>query len=171
LKGLTKIGKVTSTHGVKGELVVVHDLTNPKEMLKWEALMLEINKDSFIPFFIEQIKIISEESVLIKFEDVAHIEDARKITNTNAYCSPLIEVKSLRKNENEALIGFIIKHNDNIIGTIKDMVDNKGQELFVLDYNGQELLIPIHQSFIKDVLPKTKTIVVDLPEGYLEAFG
>jgi ribosomal 30S subunit maturation factor RimM len=44
MKSLTKIGKIQSTHGLKGELVVSHLLKDAAEMKDWEALMLELRK-------------------------------------------------------------------------------------------------------------------------------
>ena len=39
--------------------------------------------------------------------------------------------------------------------------------LFVVDYKGEELLIPAQEDFIIDIDRKHKVITVDLPEGLL----
>ena len=44
------------------------------------------------------------------------------------------------------------------------------QPLFVIDSSGNEILIPIHDDFIKELDRKSKRIFLDLPEGLLDIF-
>ena len=39
--------------------------------------------------------------------------------------------------------------------------------LFVVDYQGEELLVPAQEEFIIDIDQKHKVITVDLPEGLI----
>ncbi len=171
MEPLTKIGKLSTTHGVKGHLVLFHELSQPKEMLPWPALMLEVNTNSFIPYFIEEIKLNGDEGAMIKFEGVNTIEDAKFFTGCNVYASPLVKVKSLKVNEWLALIGYSVLHEQKLVGLINDFINNNGQELFSVATENGDLYIPVHDTFIKQVLPQKKQIVVQLPEGYLDTFN
>jgi 16S rRNA processing protein RimM len=166
------IGQIANTHGVNGELVLHHQIQNKKELDSWNCLILEIEEKSFIPYFIEKIKHSAEGEAIIKFEDISTPEEAKKITNTKAYCNPLIEVKSLAQNEWEQLIGFILidEQTNSSIGEIHQIVEGVGQQFFEVLRDDKEVLIPFHQDFIQEVNPEKKTIHLNLPDGFIETF-
>ena len=56
------------------------------------------------------------------------------------------------------------------IGTIKSVNDSGPQPLFVIDADGTEILIPVHDNFIKNLDRKEKKIHLNLPEGLLDIF-
>ena len=56
------------------------------------------------------------------------------------------------------------------IGRIKNVNDSGPQALFVIDSNGIEILIPVHDSFIKNLDRESKQIHLDLPDGLLDIF-
>ena len=61
-----KIGKLVSTFGLKGELVLKHHLGKKTSLKGLKAIFVEERKESFIPWFIENTKIKSEEIAIIK---------------------------------------------------------------------------------------------------------
>ena len=50
------------------------------------------------------------------------------------------------------------------------MNDSGHQPLFVIDANGSEILIPVHDDFIKELDRKEQKIHLDLPDGLLDIF-
>jgi len=56
------------------------------------------------------------------------------------------------------------------IGRIKSVNDSGPQALFVIDSNGIEILIPVHDSFIKNLDRESKEIHLELPDGLLDIF-
>ena len=56
------------------------------------------------------------------------------------------------------------------IGIIKTVNDSGPQALFVIDVNGTEILIPVHDNFIKELDRTEKKIHLELPDGLLEIF-
>jgi 16S rRNA processing protein RimM len=167
----TEVGKIIGTHGFKGDLVLAHSLTNPLEFKDWEAIMLSWNEGSYIPYFIEKLKPTANKEILIKLEDVNDVETAKTLVQSIVYASPLVKVKSLHKNKTDSLIGFYV--NDRSLGSlgkISKVLSSVGQDFLQVDYKGKELLIPVADAFIAKVSPEKNTIIVSLPEGYLDAF-
>ena len=70
----------------------------------------------------------------------------------------------------EILIGFKVLLNDKrILGKITQVAHNPGQDLLsILTPENKEILIPLHEDFIAKVDKRSKTIVMDLPEGLIE---
>ena len=53
------------------------------------------------------------------------------------------------------------------LGGVTDVDTATLNTLFVVDYKGEELLIPAQEDFIIDIDRKHKVITMDLPEGLL----
>ena len=68
-------------------------------------------------------------------------------------------------------MGFLrrVPHGRNYgkVGEVTDVDPATLNTLFVVDYKGEELLIPAQEDFIIDIDRKHKVITVDLPEGLL----
>ena len=56
-----KIGKIVATFGVTGQLILVHNLGKKSTFKNVEALFVEEVKNSFLPYFIKEIKAKNEE--------------------------------------------------------------------------------------------------------------
>ena len=63
-------------------------------------------------------------------------------------------------------MGFRVKdkkHGE--LGSIVEVDDSTVNTLFVIDHDGEELLIPAQEEFIVKMDNKKKQMTVDLPEG------
>ena len=66
------------------------------------------------------------------------------------------------------LEGCAVYAEEEAIGTVMEVLDYAGTTLLRLDREGEEILIPFAQSFLKKVDTQDKRIDVDLPEGLIE---
>ena len=53
------------------------------------------------------------------------------------------------------------------IGKVIDVDDSTINTLFIIEHDGNELLIPAQEDLIVDLNRETKTITMDLPNGLL----
>jgi 16S rRNA processing protein RimM len=172
MQSLIKIGKINTSHGLKGEVQISHYLEDASEINTWKAIMIELHKDSFIPFFIEQIKHTSKQECIVKLEEVNNPEEAKDIAGCNVYASPLVQVKALLKSDWDDIIGFDIHDKtEGNLGNISHVSEAAGQQFFHVQNANKEMLIPIQQQWIVDVNPIKKVITVELPNGFIEVFG
>ena len=54
------------------------------------------------------------------------------------------------------------------LGEITDVDDTTINTLFVVDYNGEELLVPAGEEMIKEIDHEQRIIRFNLPEGLIE---
>ena len=166
---MKEIGKIVSVHGVDGDLVIAHDLANQKAISKLSNLMIEIWKDSFIPFFIEEVVGVTKNDMCIKFEEVNSREEGKKLLNKKVYVFGDNEVQTNEKEEWTYLIGYQVISSQNIhIGQIHDIHTNGFQVLIELEYNNKQIQLPLHQDLIIDINKEKKTIELEIADGLLE---
>ena len=66
------------------------------------------------------------------------------------------------------LEGCTVYQEGEAIGIVVEVVDHGGTTILGLDRDGEEILIPFAQSFLKKIDTKAKRIDVELPEGLVE---
>ena len=65
-----KIGKLVTAFGLKGELILQHNLGKKTSLKGLQAIFVEERKSSFIPWFIEGTRIKTEEEIYLKLQDL-----------------------------------------------------------------------------------------------------
>ena len=160
-----KIGRITHTHGVKGEVAMtftddVWDRTDA------EYLILRID-GILVPFFMEEYRFRSDSTALVKFQDYDSANDACELCGAEVYF-PFALTPEDREDEDCAwryFTGFcVVAEGYGELGTI-DYVDESTQN--VLFHVGNHL-IPAVEEFIKDIDHQHRIITLTLPEGLLE---
>ena len=122
-----------------------------------------------VPFFIEEYRFKTDSSALIKFIDIDSAEQAQQLVGSTVY----FENKFIEEGDEEEVslnyfIGFDIKDGEALVGTITDIDDQTENWLFVVERDGNELLIPAHEEFITDIDHQNRTITMDLPNGLID---
>ena len=125
--------------------------------------------DIFVPFFIEEYRFRSDSTALVKLEGVDTAERARMFTNVEVYF-PVEHVEEAEPGELSwsFFVGFRVEDvHHGALGEVTDVDTSTVNILFVVDRDGDELLIPAQEEFIAGIDQKHKIITVDLPEGLL----
>jgi 16S rRNA processing protein RimM len=69
------------------------------------------------------------------------------------------------------VIGYEVNdQNHGSIGTISTVNEQTAQALFVINNNGKQVLIPIHDEIIKKVDRENKIIFIKAPEGLIDLY-
>ena len=165
-----KIGKFVATHGVKGDLVLVHNLGKKTSLKGLTALFIEEAKGSFIPYFIERTYIKSENEILVKIEGIDSKESAKKVYPKEVWLPEEDFKKHASSSAPIALLGFEMIEGDNKLGTIVEVIEQPHQVLCTILINGKEALIPVHEHNLVKIDQKKKQVVVILPDGLLEIY-
>ena len=165
------LGKIVKKYSFKGELLVTLDTDEPEMYTEMESVFVELHHN-LVPFFIESISLHKSRMLRIQFEDVYSEEDADALLGSDLYL-PLDLLPPLEGNKFyfHEIIGFTIKdlkHGD--VGTLTAVNDQTAQDLFVIDANGTEVLIPINDAFIKEVNRDQQFILLDTPEGLSDLY-
>lgn len=165
------LGKVVSKYSFKGEVLVKLDTDEPEIYENMESVFVSLG-NNLVPFFIDRCRLHKSNLLRIDFEEVKDEPTADKLIGTELYL-PLTLLPPLSGNKFyfHEVIGFTMMdevHGD--IGIIKAINDSASQELFEVDKNGKELLIPVSDEIITKVDRKTRTIHVNTPEGLVELY-
>ena len=165
-----KIGKLAASTGLKGELVLQHNLGKKTSLKGLEAIFLEEKKDNFIPYFIQASKIRSNTETVIKLEGVDAMELARKLTPKDVWLAEDDFKKFAAKSSPIALLGFNIINEGEDLGEIIEVIEQPHQVLCTILINGKEALIPVHEGSLEKVDIKNRRVYVNLPDGLLEIY-
>lgn len=165
-----KIGKLVSAFGLKGELILKHNLGKKTALKGLQAIFIEERKSSFIPYFIETAKIKSDEDIYIKLQDVNTREAAVKLAQKEVWLTETDFKKFSSKSSPINLLGFDIVEDKKVLGKIQEIIEQPHQLLCRIEINEKEVLIPLHEDTIRKIDKKLKQVIVELPEGLLEVY-
>ena len=165
-----KAGKLVAVHGLKGELILKHELGKKSSLKDVKAIFIEDKKDSFFPWFIETAKARSADEVLLKLETIDTREAAAKLSQKEIWLTEE-DFKSLSAKSAPAnLLGYTIINNKERLSEVLEVIEQPNQLLCRIELNKKEVLIPINESFLKKIDHKKKEVIVELPEGLLEVY-
>ena len=168
---VVQIGQITKAHGLAGEVVFIFT-DDVFDRVDCDYLICEID-GILVPFFIEEYRFRSNNSALVKFEDIDSIDDTRQIVGTDVFFPrnmvPADENGEITLNY---FIGFhVVDSSQGEIGKVIDYDDQTENWLLkVEDAEGKELLLPFHNEFIVNISHDDRILEMRLPEGLLELY-
>ena len=167
---MIRIGKIVATHGLNGALILTHVVGNAQWLKKGQVILLEMQKGSYIPYFVAQCKANNDKEYIINVEDIDKIESAKKLVTKQVYVDETI-LAAYAKQSPLLWIGFsVIDKKIGKIGVVEDVSQTGYQWLARIMYSGVEVLIPLIDEMITKVDIKTKTIDMELPDGLLDVY-
>ncbi len=160
MEKLLKVGVISSTHGLKGEVKVFPTTDDVKRFRQLKEVLLDAGDEKPV-LQIEQVKFFKQ-FVILKFKGIDDIEDVQKykgkdllVTRENA--------AELKKDEYfiADLIGVSVISDDNSLrGILKDVIQTGANDVYVIDLeDGRQLLLPA----IKECV-----LMVDLDENIMK---
>ncbi len=165
------MGTIVGKFSFKGELLIKLDTDDPESILQEESVFVEIHKN-LIPFFIEKSNLQKNQLLRVKFEEVNTEDEAEELLKADIYL-PLSKLPELNEDQfyYHEVIGFkIIDKNFGEIGTLKEVLTQTPQHLFVINHQEKEILAPVNDDFIQKLDKANKTIYLDLPEGLIDLY-
>tara|TARA_S200000501_G_scaffold342642_1_gene352934 strand:- start:264 stop:770 length:507 start_codon:yes stop_codon:yes gene_type:complete len=157
---LVEIGILAKPHGLGGEIKLILHSQNSDLILKTNKVYIDK-----APYEISKVKKISN-GVLVKFlfrNDRTSIESLLK---KKVFVDKKI-IPDPPKGENYyfELIGSKVSYQNKIIGSLIEIVETKANNIYVIrKIDGNEILIPKTESFIKKFNKDKKILEVILPE-------
>ena len=163
-------GKITKTHGLKGELTVKLDVANPADFKDLRYLLIE-DRGNLIPYFIESQK-INGDKMFVQLQDVKKMEQAVVFLGKAVFL-PNEMLPELDEDEfyYDEIKGFkLVDVAKGEIGEISDVLEYPTQAVIQVMKDEKEILIPIHDDIIQKVDKKAKTLTVKAPEGLIDMY-
>lgn len=165
-----KAGKLVAVHGVKGELILKHELGKKSSLKDVKAIFIEDRKDSFFPWFVESAKIKSDVETLVKLEGIDTREKAAKLTQKEIWLTEEDFKKLAAKSAPASLLGYTIINHKEKLSEILEVIEQPHQLLCRIELHKKEVLIPINENFLKKIDHKKKEVIMELPEGLIDIY-
>lgn len=164
-----KIGVIGKPHGVRGE-VCIRFSDDVFDRVEADYLLLDM-EGILVPFFMEEYRFRTDETVLVKFCDIDTEERARELTGAEVYFP-----RSLAEEEDgqvswAQIIGYSLvdSRTGKVIGHIETVDETTLNTLFeVATDDGKQLLIPAREDLIREVDTEKRIIKMEIPDGLLE---
>jgi 16S rRNA processing protein RimM len=165
-----KTGKLVAVHGLKGELILKHELGKKTSLKNLKAIFIEEKKDSFLPWFIESTKIKSEKEIYLKLEGIETREAATRLSQKDIWFAEEDFKKFAAKTAPASLLGYTIINNNEILSEVLEVIEQPHQLLCRIELKNKEVLIPVNENFLKKIDHKKKEVIVELPEGLIDIY-
>lgn len=165
-----KIGKLAATFGVQGQLVLEHSLGKKTSLKGLETVFIEEKKDTFLPYFISEVKIKNDREVFISLEGIKTKESARTLVKREVWLSEIDFKKFVANAAPISFLGFMIVKDGEELGEIIEVIEQPHQVLCTIIIENKEALIPIHEDSLKKIDKKNRRIDVNLPDGLLDIY-
>lgn len=164
-----KIGRIGKPHGVDGE-VSFHFTDDVFDRTDADYLVLDMD-GILVPFFIDEYRFKTDETALVRFEDINSQQRAKELTGTDVYF-PREHADSADGPMSWAeIVGYHVVDTatDRSVGVIESVDGSTINTLFELKTeSGDELLVPASDELIAGVDTGGRKIFMNLPEGLLD---
>lgn len=169
-KDMYIVGKVLSTHGIKGE-VKVKKITHFDDRFNVGATVyIEKEGSSYEILTIESCR-SHQQNLLLRFSEYGTIDAAKTLVGRYLKISEA-QLTNLASGEYYyyEVIGCDVYSTDGLfIGTVQSILAPGANDVFVTkDSKGKEYLIPNISLVIKDINVQEKRITIELMEGLLD---
>ena len=164
------IGKLVATFGVKGELILKHALGKRTTLKGVEAIFIEQQKSSYLPYFVQSSKAKDTEEMYVQVEGVESKESAHRLLQKNVWLLDDDFRKIAGKTAPISLLGYVLITEGENLGPIEEVIEQPHQVLLRISLNGNEALIPLHEETLQKIDRKKKEVHVVLPDGLLDIY-
>ena len=163
-----KIGQITRTHGVKGEVSCTFtDDVWDRADADYVFLLID---GCFIPFFFEEWRFRSDTVCLFKFRDIDSVERAEELCGCEVWFPKELTPEEAGENafsevSPQRFTGYTLEADGVEVGRIARVDTATVNTLFELE-DGR--LIPATDDLVNNIDMHKKTITMTLPEGLLD---
>ena len=165
MEDLLKVGVITTTHGVRGE-VKVFPTTDPERFLDLEYVILDAGRE-MKKLEIRNVKFFKN-LVILKFDGIDNINDIEKYKGKSLLVDREHAVK-LKKDEYfiADMIGMdVFTEEGELFGALKDVMETGANDVYIIEMtDGKEVLVPAIKQCILDVDIENRKMVIHLLEG------
>lgn len=166
MEQLLRVGVISSTHGIKGEVKVFPTTDDVNRFKTLNSVILDTGKEQ-IPLEIENVKFFKQFAIL-KFKGIDDINEVEKYKGKDLL---ILREQAVELQENEYFICDLIgcecfDEEETKLGTLTEVIQTGANDVYVIEtQDKKEILIPYTQECVKSIDIQNKRIVVHLLEG------
>lgn len=167
-----RVGVITSTHGLKGEVKVFPTTEDPERFLELDRVFLGgaegegADASGFRELAVEQVRFFKQ-FVIVKFAGLDRIEQVESTLKRELYVA---REDAIPLEEGEYYIADLIgleavTENGCRLGTLDDVLQTGANDVYVIRENGRELLVPVIDDCIVRIDLEQRKAVLRLLDG------
>lgn len=169
MEDFLRVGVVTSTHGIAGEVKVFPTTDDAARFKKLKEVFVDLGREQ-LTLHIASVKFFKN-MVILKFKEFGSINEVEKLVKKDLMISRELAVP-LSEDENFIcdLIGLLtVTEDGEELGALSDVLQTGANDVYVItDKSGRELLLPAIKQCILDVDLNEQKMTVHLLEGLLD---
>ena len=164
-----RVGVISSTHGVRGEVKVYPTTDDPARFKKLKKVILDMGREQR-ELAIESVKFFKN-MVILKFKGIDNINDVEMYRGMDLL---ITRDQAVRLAPNETfivdLIGLkAVTDDGKELGVLKDVMLTGANDVYVIETGEKkEILIPAIPDCVLDVNLEEGTILIHLLDGLLD---
>lgn len=168
MEDLLKVGVITTTHGVRGEVKVYPTTDEPERFLELDYVLLDTGRE-LRKLEIKNVKFFKN-LVILKFKGVDNINDIEKYKGRDLWI-PREEGQELEEDEYYIadLLGMsVVLEDGQEFGTLKDVMETGANDVYIIDSAEHgEVLLPAIKECILDVDLEKDVMTIHLMKGLI----
>ena len=161
MEDLLKVGVITTTHGVRGEVKVFPTTDDAERFLELEYVLLDTGRE-LRRLDIKNVRFFKN-LVILKFDGIDNINDIEKYKGKDLWI-PREEAQELGEDEYYIadLQGLnVVLEDGTEFGTLRDVMETGANDVYIIDSNEHgEVLLPAIKECILDVDLEKNTMTV-----------
>ena len=169
MEDMLRVGVISSTHGVRGEVKVFPTTDDPARFEDLETVFLDTGREK-LKLEISGVKFFKN-MVILKFKGYDNINDIEKYRGKDLWITR-DQAVPLGEDENFVadLIGLsVVTDQGETLGVMKDVMFTGANDVYVVEReNGKELLLPAIKDCILDVDLDEGVMTVHVLDGLLD---
>ncbi len=169
MEEMLRVGVISSTHGVRGEVKVYPTTDDPERFLDLAQVTLDTGREQ-ITLEIQNVKFFKN-MVILKFKGYDNINDIEKYKGKDLLIHRDQAVK-LKEDEYFVtdLMGLkVVAEEGTVLGILKEVIPTGANDVYVVQpENGKELLLPAIKDCILNVDLEKGIMTIHLMDGLLE---
>lgn len=161
------VGKIVTTHGIKGEVKIKVETNDLGRFEKGNKLYLGIDEKNIKQEIIIDNVRYQKNMILLSFNNIQNINDVLEYVGLNLYVD-IDEVRVDGEIYYDDLIDCACFVGDEKIGVVTDVMEVPQGEILRIKLNsGKKVLVPYVDEFIESVDIDKKEIIINPIEGLL----
>ena len=169
MEQLLRVGVISSTHGVRGEVKVYPTTDDVNRFKKLKKVVLDTGRE-YIDLEISGVKFFKN-LVILKFKGIDNINDIEKYKGKDLLVHREDAV-ALEENENYVadLIDLkVVTDDGKVLGYLTEVMETGATDVYVVETeDGQELLLPAIRDCILDVDLDEEVMTVHILPGLFD---
>lgn len=163
-----RVGVITNTHGLRGEVKVFPTTEDPERFRDLKEVLLDTGKE-WMELEVSSVRFFKN-LVIVKFKEFNSINEIEQYKGKDLYVS---RENAIPLEEGEYYLADIIgatviTEDGAVFGELKDVLETGANLVYVVLHEGKEVLLPVIPDCVKNVDVEQNKVTVHIMKGLLD---